>query len=74
MNVKGKTKDNKKARMDLQYICYHIALELVPQNNGKMTKPKANYSLSSEKENVVCTWIKELKMPHGYHYKKTFYY
>lgn len=66
MNVKGKTKDNEKARMDLALICQRKDLELVPQKNGKMAKPKANYCLSSEEAKIVFTWIKEIKMPDGY--------
>nr|XP_027186018.1 uncharacterized protein LOC113784049 [Cicer arietinum] len=66
MNVKNKTKDNEKARMDLAMICQRSDLELVPHNNGKMTKPKANYCLTSNGAKNVCKWIKELKMPDGY--------
>ncbi|XP_004488345.1 uncharacterized protein [Cicer arietinum] len=66
MNVKNKTKDNEKARMDLAIICQRSDLELVPHNNGKMKKPKANYCLTSSEAKKVCKWIKELKMPDGY--------
>ncbi|XP_073219440.1 uncharacterized protein [Cicer arietinum] len=66
MNVKNKTKDNEKARMDLAIICQRSDLELVPHNNGKMTKPKENYCLTSNEAKNVCKWIKELKMPDGY--------
>ena len=40
MNVKGKTKDNPKARMDLKVICKRPELEL-KEYNGKVLKPKA---------------------------------
>ncbi|XP_004516953.1 uncharacterized protein [Cicer arietinum] len=66
MNVKNKTKDNEKARMDLAIICQRSDLELVPHNNGKMKKPKANYCLTSSEANKFCKWIKELKMSDGY--------
>ncbi|XP_004506268.1 uncharacterized protein [Cicer arietinum] len=62
----NKTKDNEKARMDLAIICQRSDLELVPHNHGKMTKPKANYCLTSNETKNVCKWIKELKMPDGY--------
>ncbi|XP_058765057.1 uncharacterized protein LOC131638514 [Vicia villosa] len=66
MNIKDKTKDNEKARMDLAVICQHSDLELITHDNGKMTKPKANYCLSSDEAKKVCKWIKELKTPDGY--------
>ena len=43
MNVKDKTKDNEKARMDIQRECKRGDLELVPLGNGKMGMPKAKY-------------------------------
>jgi hypothetical protein len=66
MNVKNKTKDNDKARMELAIICQRSDLELVEHDNGKTTKPKANYCFSSNEAKQVCEWIKELKMPDGY--------
>jgi len=66
MNFKNKTKDNEKARMDLAIICQRSDLELVHHANGKITKPKAAYCLSSDEAKKVCKWIKELKMPDGY--------
>ena len=41
MDVKGKTKDNAKARMDLKEYCRRRELELVDRGNGKLLKPKA---------------------------------
>jgi hypothetical protein len=66
MNVKNKTKDNDKARMDLAIICQRSDLELVEHDNGKTIKPKANYCFSSNEAKKICEWIKELKMPDGY--------
>jgi hypothetical protein len=66
MNVKDKTKDNEKARLDLAEICQRSDLELVRHDNGKITKLKANFCLSSNEVKKVCKWIKELKMPDGY--------
>ncbi|PKA46124.1 hypothetical protein AXF42_Ash015415 [Apostasia shenzhenica] len=54
MYVKGKMKDNTKARADL------------PQINEKNFKPPAAYALSKEKLKIVCEWIKKLKFPDGY--------
>nr|KYP36031.1 hypothetical protein KK1_042873 [Cajanus cajan] len=66
MNVSGKTKDNEKARMDLTLYCSRPDLELKPLANGKMFKPKANYSLTIDEAKSVCRWIKELRVPDGY--------
>ncbi|XP_029128330.1 uncharacterized protein LOC114916203 [Cajanus cajan] len=66
MNVSDKTKDNEKARKDLALYCRRKDLELKPQNNGKMLKPKANYTLTVEQAKLVYQWIKELRMPDGY--------
>lgn len=66
MNVKGKTKDNDKARKDLNVFCKRPELLLVEQNNGKYLKPHANYTLKPEDVKSVYQWIKDLKMPDGY--------
>ena len=66
INVKDKTKDNEKARMDIQRECKRGDLELVPLGNGKMGMPKAKYSLASVDAKSVCKWASELKMPDGY--------
>ena len=54
MDIKGKTKDNIKARED----------ELEKNVNGKY--PKANYTLDKNGKQVVCEWVKTLKFPDGY--------
>ncbi|KAG8375382.1 hypothetical protein BUALT_Bualt10G0094200 [Buddleja alternifolia] len=65
MDVKGKTKDNVKARLDLQNICKCRDLEL-KEMNGKYLKPKANYTLSKDERQIVLKWIKNLRLPDGY--------
>ena len=66
MDVKGKTKDNDKARKDLSLYCWRPDLELKLQSNGKILKPKANYTLTNEESKLAYQWIKELRMPDGY--------
>ena len=67
MNVKGKTKDNDKAKRDLAIYCRQKDLLLVDdQATGKTLKPMANYTLSPEDIKSVYQWITELKMPDGY--------
>jgi len=34
--------------------------------NGKLLKPKANYTLTAGQTKFVCQWIKELRMSNGY--------
>ncbi|KAG8366038.1 hypothetical protein BUALT_Bualt17G0034500 [Buddleja alternifolia] len=65
MDVKGKTKDNVKARLDLQNICKRRDLEL-KEMNGKYLKPKASYTLSKDERQIVLKWIKNLRLPDGY--------
>ncbi|WJX83272.1 hypothetical protein P8452_65944 [Trifolium repens] len=66
MNVKGKTKDNDKAREDIAIYCKRNDLLLKTAPNGKVLKPRANYTLSADEAKSVCRWVKELKMPDGY--------
>ncbi|KAG8379137.1 hypothetical protein BUALT_Bualt07G0056900 [Buddleja alternifolia] len=65
MDVKGKTKDNVKARLDLQNICNRRNLEL-NEVNGKHIKPKASYTLTKDERHTVLKWIKDLRLPDGY--------
>ncbi|XP_057445010.1 uncharacterized protein LOC130737272 [Lotus japonicus] len=66
MDIKGKTKDNVKARRDLKEYCRRRELELVENLGGKPLKPKAKFVLSKEQNMAVCKWVSELKMPDGY--------
>lgn len=66
MNDPANTKNNKKARLDLPLNYIRGDLQLHPLPNGKMAKPKAKFSLTSEEAKLVCRWIKELKMPDCY--------
>ena len=66
MDVKGKTKDNPKARMDLQEYCRRPELYLQTANNGKVFKPKASYTFTLEERRQICDWVTKLKMHEGY--------
>jgi len=48
MDVKGKTKDNEKTIMDVVKFCLRGDLELVQLQNGKLAKPKANYTFTTK--------------------------
>ncbi|CAK8573022.1 unnamed protein product [Lathyrus sativus] len=56
MDVQGKTKDNEKARKDLELLCNRKDLELKPQPNGKLLKPKACYTLTPQEAKAICRW------------------
>ncbi|KAL1371645.1 hypothetical protein AAHE18_01G148200 [Arachis hypogaea] len=66
MDIKEKTKDNAKARMDLSLYCKRKNLELPEQSGGKIIKPKANYTFTLQQKRAICEWVKELRMPDGY--------
>ncbi|CAK8574087.1 unnamed protein product [Lathyrus sativus] len=66
MDVNDKIKDNEKVRLDMEIWCNRKELELKCQPNGKLLKPKANYSLTSQEAKAVCRWLKELRMHDSY--------
>ncbi|XP_068475068.1 uncharacterized protein [Phaseolus vulgaris] len=66
MDVKDKTKDNHKARMDVAEFCGRGDLELVQLRNGKLGKPKANYTFTKKDAKSIYKWITKLKMPDVY--------
>lgn len=66
MDIRGRTKDTEKARLDLAEICSRKDLEMKDLGRAKLFKPKANYALSKPQKVAVCKWVKELKLPDGY--------
>jgi len=66
MNVKGKTKNNVKAKKDLLEHCKRPELELRVGPNSKVIKPKANFTFALKQKTALYKWVKELKMPDGY--------
>jgi len=66
MNVSGKRKDNEKARMDINLYYRRKDLELKLHSNGKVFKPKANYTLAGDQIKHVCQWLKDLGMSDEY--------
>ena len=65
MDVKGKTKDNVKARFDLKVLCKRPELEL-QHVQGKVVQPKAAYVLGARQIKEVLQWLKQLRFPDGY--------
>jgi hypothetical protein len=53
IDVKGKMKDNLKARRDLKVYCHRPELFVRGAGAGKVSVPKACYSLTSEEKKSV---------------------
>jgi hypothetical protein len=66
MDVKGKTKDNLKARRDMEVYCDRPELHVFGAGEGRLSMPKACYSLTREAKKVLLEWIRELRLPDGY--------
>ncbi|KAK9050828.1 hypothetical protein SSX86_030202 [Deinandra increscens subsp. villosa] len=62
----NRSKDNIKARQDLELICDRPLLNPIHGNNGKMTKNRGNYTLQKKDVKKVCEWLKKIKFPDGY--------
>ncbi|WMV41490.1 hypothetical protein MTR67_034875 [Solanum verrucosum] len=66
MDVKGKTKDNPKARMDIKEYCRRKELWLQELQNSKIVNPKASFSFTLDEKREIIEWVKNLRMPEGY--------
>ena len=65
MDIKGKTKDNVNARLDMIMLCKRPELELL-NRNGTIVKPKIIYVLGAAQIKEVCLWLKQLRFSDGY--------
>jgi hypothetical protein len=52
MDVKGKTKDNIKARLDITLLCNHQNMELV-RDGSRVAKPRASVVLEKNAQLLV---------------------
>ncbi|PKI31102.1 hypothetical protein CRG98_048501 [Punica granatum] len=66
MDILGKTKNNVKARMDLQEYCVRCKLHLQKTNQDKWVKTNAKYIFTTHQRRSACEWVKALWMPDGY--------
>ena len=66
LNLEGKSKDNLKARKDLQLLKIRPELHPVQLANGKYEIPNAPYTLSYEEKTRLLIVLKRLKVPDGY--------
>jgi hypothetical protein len=65
MDVKGKTKDNIKARMDTSLFCNCKNIELV-FDGSRVAKPRASFLLEKNAQQLVYQWLKSLRFPDGH--------
>jgi hypothetical protein len=65
MNVKGKTKDNIKARMDTSLFCNCKNMELV-FDGSQVAKPRASFLLKKNAQQLVYQWLKSLRFLDGH--------
>ena len=64
LNIAGRTKDNAKAREDLELYCNRPHLYLT---EDRRRKPKTPYALTLDERRQVLKWLKdEVKFPEDY--------
>jgi hypothetical protein len=65
MDMKGKTKDNIKSRLDVALFCNHKNIELV-RDGSRVAKPRASFVLEKNAQLLVYKWLKSLCFPDGH--------
>jgi len=65
MDVRGKTKDNIKARLDVALFCNRKNMELVC-DGSRVTKPRASFVLEKNAQLLVYKWLKSLRFSDGH--------
>jgi hypothetical protein len=65
MDVKGETKDNIKARLDVALFCNRKNMELVC-DVSRVAKPRASFVLEKNAQLLVYKWLKSLRFPDGH--------
>ncbi|XP_073149750.1 uncharacterized protein [Henckelia pumila] len=66
LNMKGKTKDNIKSRLDLQEIGIRSALHPIEKGPSRVSLPPACYSMGKKQKGIFCKVLKKVKVPDGY--------
>jgi hypothetical protein len=65
MDVKGKTKDNINARLDIAFFCNRKNMELVC-DGSRVAKPRASFMLEKNAQLLVYKWLKNMRFPDGH--------
>jgi len=66
MDCPNKSKDNLKARLDIQLYCKKLNLYFQQDTSGRVYKPKGTYCLHKKQQQEILSWMKELSFPDGY--------
>jgi hypothetical protein len=66
LNIKRKTKDNLKARLDLEEMHLRGNLHLNRTNPNKTFLPPACFTMSNKEKYYFLTILTNVKLPHGY--------
>jgi hypothetical protein len=66
LNIKGKTKDGLKSRMDLVSQGIRPKIQPEPPQNGKVDLPGVSYNLTKDEKRAVCWWLRGVKVPTGF--------
>jgi hypothetical protein len=62
----GKTKDNAKARLDLELMCDRRQFNLVEKPNNKWDKPRSPFCLTRPQKREAMQWLMDIKFSDGY--------
>ena len=65
MDVKGETKDNIKARLDVALFCNRQHMELVC-DKSRVANSRASFVLEKNAQLIVYKWLKSLRFPDGH--------
>jgi hypothetical protein len=65
MDVKGKTKDNIKARLDVALFCNRKNMQL-DWDGSRVAKPRASFVLEKNAQLLVYKWLNNLCFPDGH--------
>ena len=66
MDCPDRSKDNLKARLDIQLYCKKPNLHLQHDASGHVYKPKGIYYIFKKQQHEALSWMKELSFPYGY--------
>ncbi|KAL2906156.1 GPI mannosyltransferase 3 [Bienertia sinuspersici] len=66
LDIPGKTKDNHKARLDLQKMGIRKELHPVESDDDRYVfLPKASFSMTKKEKSIFCGVLKKVKLPQG---------
>jgi hypothetical protein len=67
LDMKNKTKDGLKSRLDLLIKKLRSEIHPTPAaQSGKVDLPGASYNLTTEEKRAVCKWLRAVKVPTGF--------